>query len=105
MKVKLILVGKTDLKYINEGNAEYQKRLKHYLSTEIVVIPDIKNTKNLSENQQKKKEGELIIQNDILTIPDKGLNKEGDLIVKFKIVKEDKKLSPDVLRKLKSLLV
>ena len=61
MKVKLILVGKTDLKYINEGNAEYQKRLKHYLPTEIVIIPDIKNTKNLSEKQQKNKEGELIL--------------------------------------------
>lgn len=55
--------------------------------------------------QYQTKEGELIVQNDILTIPDKGINKEGDLIVKFKIVKEDKKLTPDVLRKLKSLLV
>ena len=71
MKVKLILVGKTDLKYINEGNAEYQKRLKHYLPTEIVVIPDIKNTKNLSGKQQKKKEGELILNQ----------TKEGDFIV------------------------
>ena len=71
MKVKLILVGKTDLKYINEGNAEYQKRLKHYLPTEIVIIPDIKNTKNLSEKQQKNKEGELILNQ----------TKEGDFIV------------------------
>ncbi len=71
MKVKLILVGKTDLKYINEGNAEYQKRLKHYLPTEIVIIPDIKNTKNLSEKQQNNKEGELILNQ----------TKEGDFIV------------------------
>lgn len=71
MKVRLILIGKTDSKYINEGNAEYQKRLKHYLPTEIVVIPDIKNTKNLSEEQQKKKEGELILKQ----------TKEGDFIV------------------------
>jgi len=71
MKVKLILIGKTDSKYINEGNAEYQKRLKHYINTEVVVIPDIKNSKNLSEEQQKKKEGELIL-NQI---------KEGDFLI------------------------
>lgn len=61
MKVKLVVIGKTDSKYINEGNADYQKRLKHYLPVEFIIIPDIKNTKNLSQDQQKKKEGELIL--------------------------------------------
>ncbi|MBI9055660.1 MAG: 23S rRNA (pseudouridine(1915)-N(3))-methyltransferase RlmH [Bacteroidales bacterium] len=71
MKIKLILIGKTDSKYLNEGNAEYQKRLKHYIPTDIIVIPDIKNSKNLSELEQKKKEGDLIL-NQI---------KEGDLVI------------------------
>ncbi|MCG8410880.1 MAG: 23S rRNA (pseudouridine(1915)-N(3))-methyltransferase RlmH [Bacteroidales bacterium] len=61
MKVKLIVIGKTDSKYIKEGNTEYLKRLKHYINAEIIVIQDLKNTKNLSEQQQKKKEGELIL--------------------------------------------
>jgi 23S rRNA (pseudouridine1915-N3)-methyltransferase len=71
MKVKLIVIGKTDSKYLIEGIAEYQKRLKHYLPTDFIVIPDIKNTKNLSEDQQKKKEGELIL----------GQIQQGDFVV------------------------
>lgn len=60
MKVKLVLIGKTDSNYLKDGINEYGKRLKHYLPLEIVVIPDLKNTKKLSEDQQKQKEGELI---------------------------------------------
>jgi len=61
MKIKLIVTGKTDLPYIAEGIKEYEKRLKHYIGFEMIVIPDIKNTRNLSESQQKQKEGELIL--------------------------------------------
>lgn len=61
MKIKLLLIGKTDLDYLKKGLDEYAQRLKHYLPFEIFIIPDIKNTKNLSEVQQKQKEGELII--------------------------------------------
>jgi len=61
MKIKLLLVGKTDSDYLGRGIDEYVKRLKHYLPFEMLVIPDLKNTKNLSENQQKQKEGELIL--------------------------------------------
>lgn len=60
MKVKLIGIGKTDADYIVQGIKEYEKRLKFYISYESVFIPDIKNSKNLSENQQREKEGELI---------------------------------------------
>ncbi len=62
MKVTLICVGKTDEKYIEEGIAKYVKRLVHYIKFNIVVIPDIKNSKNLSQDQQKEKEGELILK-------------------------------------------
>jgi 23S rRNA (pseudouridine1915-N3)-methyltransferase len=61
MKIKLLLIGKTDLDYLKKGLDEYAQRLKHYLPFEMIIIPDIKNTKNLSEVQQKQKEGELIL--------------------------------------------
>lgn len=61
MKVKLVCIGKTDKEYIIEGVNEYEKRLKHYISFESVLLPDIKNSKNLTEIQQKEKEGEVLL--------------------------------------------
>jgi len=61
MKITLILVGKTDKKYIIDGIAEYEKRLMHYCKFEVKVIPDIKNTKAMSAEVQMQKEGEQII--------------------------------------------
>lgn len=61
MKVKLVCIGKTDKDYIIEGVKEYEKRLKHYISFESVLLPDIKNSKNLTEIQQKEKEGEVLL--------------------------------------------
>jgi len=62
MTIKLLAVGKTDSKSLQELIAEYENRLKHYIKFEIEIIPDIKNAKNLSETQQKEKEGELILK-------------------------------------------
>jgi len=62
MKIKLIAVGKTDNQNLKQLIADYQNRLKHYIGFEFVVIPDIKNTKNLSETQQKITEGEAILK-------------------------------------------
>ena len=62
MKIKLIAIGKTDNKQLMQLIEEYQKRLAHYIKFEFKVIPDIKNTKNLSESQQKEKEGVLILK-------------------------------------------
>jgi len=61
MKVKLVVIGKTDKNYLKEGLDLFQARIPHYLPFEYQVIPDIKNTKSLSEDQQKEKEGELIL--------------------------------------------
>jgi len=61
MKITLILVGKTDKNYIIDGIAEYEKRLMHYCKFEIKVIPDIKNTRAMTEDVQMQKEGEQII--------------------------------------------
>lgn len=60
MRITLIAVGKTEDKYLIEGIEKYLSRLKHYINFNIVIIPDIKNTKNLSEAQQKSKEAEFI---------------------------------------------
>ena len=61
MKIKLLVIGKTDDKNLNELISIYQKRLQHYISFQLEIIPDLKNSKNLSQLQQKEKEGELIL--------------------------------------------
>ena len=62
MKIALVVIGKTDASYIVEAIRTYQERLVHYIPFELEVIPDIKNVKNLSESQQKEKEGEQILK-------------------------------------------
>lgn len=61
MNIKLLAIGKTDSKQLNTLINEYIKRLEHYVRFELEIIPDIKNAKNLSEAQQKQKEGALIL--------------------------------------------
>ena len=61
MNIKLIAIGKTDNKNLQALIDEYAKRLSFYIKFESEIIPDIKNVKNLSESQQKEKEGELIL--------------------------------------------
>ncbi|HRE76706.1 MAG TPA: 23S rRNA (pseudouridine(1915)-N(3))-methyltransferase RlmH [Flavobacterium sp.] len=61
MNIKLIAIGKTDNKNLQTLMDEYQKRLSFYIKFDLEIIPDIKNAKNLSEAQQKEKEGELIL--------------------------------------------
>ena len=62
MKTLLVLIGKTDNKHISACINDYLNRICHYMSFEIVTIPDIKNTKNLTEEQQKEMEGKSIMQ-------------------------------------------
>ncbi|MEO8935082.1 MAG: 23S rRNA (pseudouridine(1915)-N(3))-methyltransferase RlmH, partial [Xanthomarina sp.] len=61
MQIKLLAIGKTDNKQLQALMDDYQKRLGFYVKFEFEIIPDLKNTKNLSEEQQKQKEGELIL--------------------------------------------
>lgn len=61
MKALLLTVGATHKKWIAEGEKEYIDRLKHYVDFEDITVPDIRNTSNLSAEQQKIKEGELLI--------------------------------------------
>ncbi|MDC9723035.1 MAG: 23S rRNA (pseudouridine(1915)-N(3))-methyltransferase RlmH [Urechidicola sp.] len=62
MKIKLLAIGKTDDKNLIQLIDTYQNRLKHYIKFELQLLPDIKNVKNLSEKQQKEKEGELLLK-------------------------------------------
>ncbi len=61
MNIKLLVIGKTDNKQLEDLINIYIKRLGHYIKFNLEVIPDIKNAKNLSEVQQKEKEGKLIL--------------------------------------------
>lgn len=61
MKIELAVIGKTSIGYLKKGIDEYIKRLKHYVPFEIKYIDDIKNTKNISEDQQKRTEGAKIL--------------------------------------------
>jgi 23S rRNA (pseudouridine1915-N3)-methyltransferase len=61
MNIKLIAIGKTDDKNLQHLIDDYAKRLSFYIKFELEVIADVKNAKNLSEKQQKEKEGELIL--------------------------------------------
>lgn len=77
MKIKLLAIGKTDDKHLQQLITLYENRLKHYVKFELEIIPDIKNAKNLSEAQQKEKEGEFILSkiqstDQLMLLDDKG---------------------------------
>ena len=62
MKITLLVVGKTTDSRLSSLMEEYISRLKHYVPFELVVVPDLKNTKALSEEQIKTAEGEAILR-------------------------------------------
>ncbi|MCR4581940.1 MAG: 23S rRNA (pseudouridine(1915)-N(3))-methyltransferase RlmH [Prevotella sp.] len=62
MKTILLLVGKTTDKHFQAGISDYAARIAHYMPFDIVTIPELRNTKSLSEQQQKQAEGELILK-------------------------------------------
>ncbi len=77
MKIKLLAIGKTDDKHLLQLIDIYKKRLQHYIKFDIEILPDIKNVKNLSEAQQKEKEGELVLKklqntDQLILLDDKG---------------------------------
>jgi 23S rRNA (pseudouridine1915-N3)-methyltransferase len=62
MQITLLCIGKTGKRFLEEGEVEYAKRLSHYMTFDQQVLPDIKNAKNLSEEQIKQKEGQLFLE-------------------------------------------
>lgn len=77
MKILLIVIGKTDQKWLTEGISQYTERLSHFCQFEMQVIPDIRNTRSMDQNVQKIREGELILNllqasDDVWLLDDKG---------------------------------
>jgi 23S rRNA (pseudouridine1915-N3)-methyltransferase len=62
MKITFLTVGKTTNPHLIKLQEEYQNRLKYYIPFETVVIPELKNTKNLSISEQQEKEADLILK-------------------------------------------
>lgn len=72
MKITLLTVGKTDIKWVKDGLEMYVSRLKHYINFDLVEIPELKNVSALTKEQIKHKEGELIL---------KGVRSQDELIL------------------------
>lgn len=62
MKIKLITIGKTDRQEIKALQDLYTQRLERYVNFVELNIPDLKNTRKLTEVLQKEKEGALILK-------------------------------------------
>lgn len=77
MKITLLTVGKTDVKWVQEGINLYTSRLRHYIPFSIVEIPELKNVSAFSREQIKVKEGELILKSikpgdDLILLDERG---------------------------------
>jgi len=77
MKITLLTVGKTTSSNLIKLQEDYQNRLKFYIPFELVVIPEMKNTKNLSVSEQVEKEADLILKqlepnDEIILLDEKG---------------------------------
>lgn len=77
MKITFLVVGKTNHSSLIQLQEEYQNRLKHYISFETITIPELKNTKNISESEQKEKEADLILKqleaaDEVILLDEKG---------------------------------
>lgn len=74
MTITLLTIGKTDNKQLIALIEDYTKRLGFYIKFNFNIIPDIKNAKNLTEEQQKDREGKLILNqvtpSDVLVLLD-----------------------------------
>ena len=63
MKIRLIVIGKTNTAYLKTGESDYEDRLKHYCKFEELLIPPIKNGGKLSNKDLRIKEGQLVLKN------------------------------------------
>ena len=77
MRITLLTVGKTDVKWVKEGLDLYCSRLVHYVPFQVVEIPELKNASALSRDQIKSREGELVLKNlrpsdEVILLDEKG---------------------------------
>ncbi|WP_289762429.1 23S rRNA (pseudouridine(1915)-N(3))-methyltransferase RlmH [Duncaniella dubosii] len=100
MKIVIIAVGKTSTGYVACGVEEFLKRANRYVPTELIVIPDVKSSKALSEDAQKQQEGRSIIAalqpGDIVTLLDERgkelTSREFSLMIERRMVQGIKRL-------------
>ncbi len=77
MKITLLTVGKTTNNHIIALQNDYQDRLKHYVPYELVVVPELKNIKNISIPEQQEREADLILKqldnsDEVILLDEKG---------------------------------
>lgn len=61
MQIKLICIGKSVKGFLEDGEKHYLDKLKHYINFKVEMYPDVKQSKQTSEDEIKKKEGELFL--------------------------------------------
>lgn len=91
MQLTLLCIGKTGKGFLEEGEREYMKRLSHYVPFELIILPDIKQAKSLSEEQIKVKEGQQFLdkiqaQDTVILLDEKG--KQFDSVEFSKYIQE-----------------
>lgn len=62
MNIKLLVISKTDIPYLQQGIEEYVGRLKHYTHFEIEVIPALRDQKGASPEEIKQREAALLLK-------------------------------------------
>ena len=77
MKTLLLLIGKTTDRYMSEGVAEYVGRLSHYIDLRVKVLPDSNNTKSLTTEERKEREGQALLneieeKDDVVLLDERG---------------------------------
>ena len=78
MRIVLVMIGKTDAKWLSDGISEYVTRIGHFNPFQTIVIPDMKNTRNMDVRTQKEQEGDAILKqllpgDDVILLDDKGM--------------------------------
>lgn len=88
MKIKLFVIGKTNIEYLKIGENEYENRIKHYCNFEEIIITDVKKGGKLSKNELKIREGDLILKNinsidKVILLDNKGKNNSSNEFSNF----------------------
>ena len=77
MKISLLMIGKTNQENLGKLIQEYQQRLSHYISFDMIVVPELKNIKNIPIAEQKEREADLLFKqldmsDEIVLLDEKG---------------------------------
>lgn len=61
MEIQLLVIGKSSSPLLKEATDVYLGRLKRYVPFSIKIVPDVKNTKSMTESKQKEAEGRVLL--------------------------------------------